>query len=105
MRYACLRCGRITSHRYCKAHRRKDSRPSSTARGYDRKWEQTRTRYLSEHSQCECGCGRPATDVHHLDGLGPLGPLGHDPRNLEALAHGCHSQRTATEQPAGWNAP
>jgi 5-methylcytosine-specific restriction protein A len=42
--------------------------------------------------------------VHHLDGLGPTGPLGHKWVNLQALCQTHHSQITAREQPGGWNA-
>lgn len=44
-----------------------------------------------------------ATEVHHRDGLGPLGSRGHDFDNLQALTHACHSRITAINQPGGWN--
>lgn len=44
-----------------------------------------------------------ASDVDHIDGLGPLGPRGHDPDNLRSMCHPCHSKRTAADQPGGWN--
>lgn len=46
----------------------------------------------------------PATEVDHVDGLGPLGPRGHDWSNLRALTKRCHSRVTARNQPGGWNA-
>ena len=46
-------------------------------------------------------CGGRATDVDHIDGLGPLGPRGYDPGNCRALCHSCHSWRTARDQ-SGW---
>lgn len=104
MNYVCSVCGRIATSKRCPEHKRKDNRPHSTARGYDRRWYATRKRYLSTHPTCEYdGCEAAAQDVHHLDGLGPLAPRGHDPDNLAALCHSHHSQRTAAEQPAGWN--
>lgn len=79
-------------------------RGGSHARGYDSKWRRTRGRYLSHHPTCEePGCPQRATDVHHKDGLGPTGPMGHKWANLEALCHSHHSKRTSTEQPGGWN--
>jgi len=47
--------------------------------------------------------GGRATDVDHIDGLGPNGPRGHDWSNLRALCHSHHSQRTARDQPGGWH--
>jgi 5-methylcytosine-specific restriction protein A len=77
-------------------------RPSSSQRGYDSAWQRTRAAYLQAHPLCECDCGAQSTDVHHLDGEGPLGPRGHDWSNLQALAGDCHKRVTAREQPGGW---
>jgi 5-methylcytosine-specific restriction enzyme A len=80
-------------------------RPTAAQRGYDAHWRRTRAAYLANHPRCEQpGCGLPAVDVNHLDGLGPRGPRGHDFTNLEALCHPHHSQHTARAQPGGWNA-
>jgi 5-methylcytosine-specific restriction enzyme A len=77
-------------------------RPNATDRGYDHKWRRTRGRYLKHHETCEHpGCRAPATDVHHLDGQGPLGSAGHKWDNLQALCHEHHSRLTAVETPAG----
>lgn len=102
--HVCPACGTPTPARYCPAHQPRDSRPTARARGYTTRWEHTRRAYLHAHPYCECGCGAPATDVHHLDGQGPSGPRGHDPTNLQALAHACHSRLTAQHQPGGWAA-
>ena len=48
-------------------------------------------------------CDAPATDVDHIDGLGPQGPAGHDPANLRGYCHPHHSARTARDQPGGWH--
>lgn len=103
MSYACIECGRISESPRCPDHQRKqprkpDRRPHSGKRGYDQAWRKTRATYLEAHPRCACGCGKKATDVHHLDGLGPLGPRGHDPDNLQALAHSCHSKETAASR-------
>lgn len=87
-------------------------RESARDRGYDRRWERTRRAYLRAHPLCECEhCltlpddMRPAaTDIDHIDGLGPSGPRGHDRTNLRAMSHSHHSRRTAQDQPAGWHA-
>lgn len=87
----------------CPTHR--DQRPHSSARGYDHRWARTRSAYLAAHPRCEHpACQQPAAHVDHLDGHGPNGPRGHDWRNLRALCQPHHSQRTARDQPGGWNA-
>lgn len=97
---------------YCphhwKAKRRASDRkrPSVSARGYGAEWRKTRKAFLQIHPICqdEAGCLEPATDVDHIDGLGPLGPRGFDFQNLRAFCHSHHSQRTARDQPGGWHA-
>lgn len=104
-------CPNLTDETRCPRHqkakrRREDRRrPNSRARGYDSRWERTRAAYLRLHPWCEdeAGCIERATDVDHVDGLGPTGPSGHDPENLRALCHSHHSRRTARDQPGGWN--
>lgn len=100
----CNRCLRPEPCK-CPPRRSPDNRASAHARGYDAKWKKTRASYLRAYPFCEQeGCEAKATDVHHLDGLGPRGPYGHDPANLQALCHSHHSQETAKEQPGGWAA-
>lgn len=82
----------------CPAHdpgRTADTRPAASRRGYGARWRHTRTRYLRHHPDCAV-CGDRATQVHHLDGQGPLAPAGHAPDNLQALCHSCHSRITTT---------
>lgn len=63
------------------------------------------------HPRCECDqCllqpkwNRPvATDVDHIDGCGRNGARAFDPTNLRAMSHSHHSERTAKDQPGGWN--
>lgn len=103
-------CPELTTRGKCDRHR-KDAqrasnarRPTALERGYDTAWRATSRAYLRRHPTCEeAGCTAAATDVHHLDGQGPLGPRGHDHSNLQALCHSHHSQRTARDQPGGWN--
>lgn len=88
--------------RYCPEHRRQleRSRGSPDERGYDARWQKTRARYLRQNPRCE-ECGITAEDygaplhVDHIDGLGPLGPRGHDPSNLQTLCPSCHQTKTA----------
>ena len=73
-------------------------RPSSGARGYGERWRRTRSRVLEARPYCQRpGCFEPATEVHHLDELGPNGPRGHDQANLAALCKSHHSEITARE--------
>lgn len=89
----------------CAEHTTKDNRPSSHARGYGGRWRKTRAAYLAAHPFCEVHDGDRvrATDVDHIDGKGPNGPMGHVWANLRAMCHECHSKRTARDQPGGWN--
>lgn len=105
-------CPDFTEGTRCDRHRKQKrrasdaKRPSAAQRGYDSKWRRTRAEYLRTHPICEDerGCIQPATDVDHIDGLGPNGPRGHDAENLRAMCHSHHSQRTARDQKGGWNA-
>lgn len=84
---------------------RAKARPGPRKQGYTRRWERTRRAYLREHRWCECEeCEqlpvllRPlAEHVHHKDGLGPLGPRGHDWDNLQALTAAHHSRETGRD--------
>lgn len=79
------------------------TRPTAAERGYTAKWQRFRRRILRQRPVCEqAGCGEASVEVHHLDGLGPLGPRGYDETNLQALCKPHHSQITAREQPGGW---
>lgn len=78
------------------------ARGSSSERGYSSRWQRFRLVYLAEHPLCEvcktAGRVEAATDVHHIDGRGPLGERGYDPANLESLCHSCHSKKTAARE-------
>jgi 5-methylcytosine-specific restriction protein A len=99
---ACTVCGAISDKSRCPRHRYRDKRPSAAKRGYDGRWQRTRALFLSGHSQCQYpGCRELATEAHHRDGLGPKGPHGHDPTNLQALCSYHHKTITAEMQPGG----
>lgn len=94
----------------CQVDARALRRGSSRA-GYDRTWQRTRKAYLRVNPYCMCEpCAdlpmplRPvATEVDHIDGLGPLGPRGHDWANLRSMTKAHHARETGRSQPGGWN--
>lgn len=91
-----------------------ERRGSSYERGYDVEWIRTRNRYLKHLraqdpdglARCE-ECGRSELElehpleVDHIDGLGPLGPRGHDFENLQALCRHDHQRKTAIQTNTG----
>jgi 5-methylcytosine-specific restriction enzyme A len=95
MMRACLDCGRPFRPKGSRRSRCIACHHTAAQRGYDYRWQRFSRAYLAANPACARGCGRRATDVHHIDGRGPLGPRGYDPTNLEALCHSCHSQVTA----------
>ena len=68
-------------------------RGSTSERGYDRRWQQVRIKYLRAHPLCQdCEArGRiaPARLVHHIVPINDGGPR-YDARNLRALCNACH---------------
>lgn len=84
----------------CETHRLEQQRKynagqlSASARGYGSKWRKYRTWYIKQHPTCVT-CGKPATDVDHIDGLGPNGPRGYDETNLQSMCRSCHARKTA----------
>lgn len=84
------------------ARRAEAARGSGGARGSTAKWQRFRLRYLRAHPRC-VECGTTATDIDHMDGTGRTGSRAYDPTNLRAMCHPCHSERTARDQPGGWN--
>lgn len=101
------RCPNLTPQGRCPACQTeaRASRPSSYSRGYDRRWLRASTAYLQDHPYCECDdCALLlplqrdlATEVDHIDGLGPLGPRGYDPDNWQAMSKAHHSRKTARD--------
>ncbi len=89
----CPKCGAPQAK--CPGHRKK---PKLTAaqRGYDARWAAFAKRFLATRPYCEheSGCSEKAVHVHHRDDLGPRGPRGYDPDNLQPLCHSHHSQVT-----------
>lgn len=81
------------------------ARPASRNAGRGTAWRNASTQYLRDHPYCECeACAAlpplqrdRATEVDHIDGLGPLGPRGYDPANWQAMSKRHHSAKTARE--------
>ena len=79
----------------------KDSRPSSTERGYDNRWRRYSALYLTQHQACRDPFKRHPTQVRravHLDHIIPHGgdqQLFWDERNHQGLCHSCHAYKTA----------
>jgi len=73
-------------------------RGTTAERGYSGRWVRYRKYYLQAHPLCACGCGKLATDIDHIKPVkGPFDPLFWDESNHQALAHECHSRKTAKE--------
>lgn len=94
------------------ARAREQARGSSYQRGYNAEWVRTRNRYLKSLrgndpeglARCEeCGLteDEEPLEVDHIDGLGPLGPRGHDLTNLQALCRSDHQRKTAHQTNTG----
>ncbi|MEU0133388.1 hypothetical protein ABZ172_05005 [Streptomyces sp. NPDC006296] len=81
------------------------ARPAHRNAGRGTAWRNASTAYLRDHPYCECDeCSALlplqrdlATEVDHIDGLGPLGPRGFDPTNWQAMSKRHHSRKTARE--------
>lgn len=111
-------CPSLSDQSRCESHRRERRKASAKARRrtpaqlayagvgpIGRAWRKARAKYVRLHPICqdEAGCIEPTAHVHHRDGKGPLGARGLDPENFQGLCISHHSQKTAREQPAGWN--
>ena len=106
MPHAAPTCCTVCNRRTCTCERtRQDTRPSAHARGYDRRWQKVRARYLAQHPLCNhCSTDtRPvvATQVDHVIPHKGNRALFNDPGNLQGLCHSCHSKKTMQETRAG----
>ncbi|KIX73215.1 hypothetical protein SF23_18220 [Streptomyces sp. MBRL 10] len=81
------------------------ARPAHKDAGRNTRWRNASALYLLDQPYCECpACSLlpplqrdVATEVDHIDGLGPLGPRGFDPDNWQAMSKRHHSRKTAEE--------
>lgn len=85
---------------YCNLHKPKkeDNRPSSTARGYNYRWQKVRKMYLKENPLCvEClnlGIITPATIVDHIEPHKGDYDKFWDEDNMQSLCEKCHNIKT-----------
>jgi len=94
----------VYSGAYCAKHQKnsEQERGSAHRRGYGRKWQVIRAKYLEDHPWC---VGYPrgahgnqlviATDVDHIQPRRAGGS--DDENNLQPLCHSCHSTKTRSE--------
>ena len=57
-------------------------------------WRRLREVILFRDPLCVCGCGRPSTDVDHINN----DPTDNDMDNLAGMARECHSRKTQRDQ-------
>lgn len=102
---------RVQSGR-CEEHKPKvkDTRESSSARGYNYKWRKYREQYLRLHPLCvmclEEGFYTPATVIDHIKPVenGQADPLFWIESNHQALCRNCHSYKTRVIDQRGYGA-
>jgi 5-methylcytosine-specific restriction protein A len=95
-------CPNLTTGGRCPLHRKPDTRPTATERGYDAEWRRLRARHLRDNPYCvECakfGKVEKATEVDHIIPHKGDDSLRLDPDNLQSLCHYHHSQKTGRER-------
>ncbi|MBN1807198.1 MAG: HNH endonuclease [Sedimentisphaerales bacterium] len=78
---------------------RRDNRPSAARRGYGRRWQRLRLRFLKANPLCEdCasqGITTAATEVDHKIPHNGDPKLLYDWDNLSSKCKSCHSRKTA----------
>ena len=98
-------CPNLTDRQYCDTHEplHRGDRESSSRRGYDRKWQKARKRFLSAHPLCaECMRKNPpkyvkATVVDHIVPHRGNPVLFWDEGNWQPLCKPCHDNKTWNE--------
>ena len=82
--------GRCAFHGALERKRLEEARPSSTARGFGRRWAKIRARVLREEPWCRF-CGRASAEADHIV---PKSQGGTDDReNLRGLCGPCNNRR------------
>lgn len=100
---------RVKSGR-CEEHKQKDTRESSSKRGYDHKWSKYRAQYLKHYPLCvmclEKGIYTPATVIDHIKPVenGQADPLFWRTDNHQPLCRDCHSYKTRVIDKRGFGA-
>jgi 5-methylcytosine-specific restriction protein A len=92
--------GRCPEHADGWTRYRQSARGEQQLGGYGSRWRRLRDAYIAEHPRCQ-DCGRPATEVHHVDHALPGDRTFFDRRNLRALCTPCHRKRSRERQRAG----
>jgi len=91
-------CPNLSDGVYCEQHRGLYARESAAARGYNKRWQSARRRYLQLHPLCvECerkGHVIPATVVDHIIPHRGDETLFWDESNWQALCKKCHDRKT-----------
>ena len=91
-------CPNLSDGLYCEAHVVGDARESAAVRGYDRRWQATRARFLRMHPLCaECGrAGRivAASVVDHITPHRGDKALFWDEGNWQPMCKACHDRKT-----------
>lgn len=95
-------CGKPCSAGRCSAHPKVDTRGSARERGYGTpEWRRARAYFLKQHPLCECPIHKGREDapiantVDHIIPKQPTDLAFWDQDNWQALAHACHSRKTA----------
>lgn len=97
-------CPRLTDEKYCDEHKKIHcaDRESANQRGYDRRWQKARVRYLRSHPLC-VKCQQAdrlvvATVVDHIEPHQGDKILFWDERNWQSLCKQCHDRKTFHEE-------
>lgn len=96
-------CPRLTNGLFCEVHEpeHRGDRESSSRRGYDRKWQKARARFLRLHPLC-VSCQKEgkfvkATVVDHITPHRGDPVLFWDENNWQPLCKVCHDNKTWRE--------
>lgn len=94
-------CPNLTTGGRCPLHKRPDTRPTATERGYDAEWRRLRAQHLRDNPWCvmcaSFGKVERATEVDHIIPHKGDEALRLDPDNLQSMCKWHHSQKTAKE--------
>lgn len=97
----------LTESGRCPKHQHDRQRGSSTARGYDYRWQQASKAFLRLHPLCQCeGCQEGALRVRASTVVDHKIPHRSDPvlmwdqNNWQSMAKECHDSKTAREDGA-----
>ena len=95
-------CPNLTTGGRCPLHRRPDTRPTATERGYDAEWRRLRAIHLRDNPYCvtceRMGKLEKAVDVDHIIPHKGDDALRLDPANLQSLCKWHHRSKTARER-------